>query len=71
MPSSFCSSFYYCNEYKTRRAVQVLAEKRGVGRGQQIFSGVFGLGAGSVWVYSFVTQKCEIETPDKGPHESY
>jgi len=24
-----------------------------------------------VWVYSFVTQKCKIETPDKGPHESY
>lgn len=44
--SSFCSSFYDCNEYKIRRAVQVLAEKRGVGRGQQIFSGVFGLGVG-------------------------
>jgi len=26
---------------------------------------------GLVWVYSFVTQKCKIETPDKGPHESY
>jgi hypothetical protein len=23
-----------------------------------------------LWVYSFVTQKCQIETPDKGPHES-
>ena len=51
-------------------AVHVLTERRGVGRGQQTFSGAFGLGAGYVWVYSFVTQKCRIETPDKGPHES-
>ena len=68
--SQFALSPVSNNEYKTRRAVQVLTEKEASDEDNKSFPACLAWEPGWFWVYSFVTQKCKIETPDKGPHES-
>jgi hypothetical protein len=47
-----------------------LPKKEASDEGNKSFPACLAWEPGWFWVYSFVTQKCKIEIPDKGPHES-